>query len=276
MTRLESSDVRVPGALNRAPTNSGLDGAVVIVTGATPGDIGAATAVRLALEAATVVVADPTESAAQALVAEIRELDGTAAARSFDVGDEASYKALIDSTVSEFGWLDGLFNVAGDIFNVPAGFPVDEIEQHPLVDSILTALSRHTIDDTLTGYTYAIRHALPVMIEQAGGVIINAVSTGVWTGADRHVAYQGLTRHTARLGGKHGVRSNSVAAGVILTRAALASTTEEWRTEILASLRSPRLGIPEDVAAVVSFLFSDDAAYVNGQTIHVDRGDNFT
>jgi NAD(P)-dependent dehydrogenase (short-subunit alcohol dehydrogenase family) len=247
----------------------GLDGTVAIVAGATPGNIGAATAIRLVEEDATVVVADLNESAAQAVVAEIRELDGRAAAQSFDIGDEASYKALIDFTVNEFGRVDGLFNVAADVW---AG----EMDQDPDVKSVPFALWRHTIDVTLTGYTYGIRHALPVMIKQGGGAIVNAVSTGAWTGVDRHVAYQALTRHTARLGGKHGVRCNSVAAGVILTRAALANTTEEWRAEILASARSPRLGIPEDIAAMVAFLFSDDAAYVNGQTIHVDGGDNFT
>ena len=72
------------------------------------------------------------------------------------------------------------------------------------------------------------------------------------------------------------VRCNSVAPGVILTGAALANTTEEYRNEILASVRSPRLGAPEDLAAMVAFLFSDDGAYVNGQTILVDGGANFT
>ena len=60
---------------------------------------------------------------------------------------------------------------------------------------------------------------------------------------------------------------NSVAPGVILTGAALANTTEEYRNEILASVRSNRLGVPEDLAAMVAFLFSDDGAYVTGQTI---------
>ena len=60
---------------------------------------------------------------------------------------------------------------------------------------------------------------------------------------------------------------NSVAPGVILTGAALANTTEEYRKEILASIRSNRLGVPEDLAAMVAFLFSDDGAYVTGQTI---------
>jgi NAD(P)-dependent dehydrogenase (short-subunit alcohol dehydrogenase family) len=72
------------------------------------------------------------------------------------------------------------------------------------------------------------------------------------------------------------VRCNLVAPGVILTKAALKATTEEYRTEILASVRSPRLGAPEDLAAMVAFLFSDDGAYVNGQTILVDGGANLT
>jgi NAD(P)-dependent dehydrogenase (short-subunit alcohol dehydrogenase family) len=254
----------------------GLDGTVAIVAGATPGNIGAATAVRLAEEDATVVVADLDESAAQAVVAEIRELDGRAAAQSFDISDEASYKALVDFTVKEFGRVDGLFNVAVD---PSAGTGVNDLD----VISGPLDLWRHTIDVTLTGCMYGIRHALPVMIKQGGGAIVNTVSTSAWTGADRDVAYQAanaglcrLARHTATLGGKHGVRCNSVAAGVILTRAALANTTEEWRTEILTSVASPRLGIPEDIAAMVAFLFSEDAAYVNGQTIHVDGGADFT
>jgi NAD(P)-dependent dehydrogenase (short-subunit alcohol dehydrogenase family) len=253
----------------------GLDGMVAIVAGATPGSIGAATAVRLAEEDATVVVADLDESAAQAVVAEIRELDGRTAAQSFDICDEASYKALIDFTINEFGKLDGLFNVAADLW-------ADAMDQDRDVISVPLDLWRHTTDVTLTGYMYGIRHALPVMIEQGGGAIVNAVSTSAWIGEDRHVAHQaanaglrGLTRHTAALGGKYGVRCNSVAVGVILTKAALVNTTEEWRTEILTSVKSPRLGIPEDVAAMVAFLFSDEAAYVNGQTIHVDGGANF-
>ena len=72
------------------------------------------------------------------------------------------------------------------------------------------------------------------------------------------------------------MRCNSLAPGVILTGAALKATTEKWRNEILASVRSPRLGVPGDIAAMVAFLFSDDGAYVNGQTILVDGGANFT
>jgi NAD(P)-dependent dehydrogenase (short-subunit alcohol dehydrogenase family) len=66
-----------------------------------------------------------------------------------------------------------------------------------------------------------------------------------------------------------------VAPSVIIT-GALASTTEEHRDEILASVRSHRLGVPEDRAAMVAFRFSDDGAYITGQNIPVDGGANFT
>jgi len=61
-----------------------------------------------------------------------------------------------------------------------------------------------------------------------------------------------------------------------LTKAAYDNTTEEYRKQMLASVRSPRLGAPEDIAAMVAFLFSDDGAYINGQTMLVDGGANLT
>ena len=254
----------------------GLEGKVALVAGAAPGNIGAATALRLAAEGTAVVAADLNGAAARAVVDEIRASGGKAIARAFDISDEASYKELVDTTINEFGRLDGLFNVAADLSPGTLAKDTDVL-------SVPIDVWRHTIDVTLTGYMYGIRHALPVMISQGGGAIVNTMSTSVWMGEETKVAYQsakaglyGLTRHTATLGGKHGVRCNSVAPGVILTGAALQNTTEEFRTEMLNSVRLARLGVPEDLAAMVAFLFSDDGAYVTGQTILVDGGANFT
>jgi len=254
----------------------GLKGKIAVIAGAAPGNIGGATAIRLAEEGAVVVAADLNEAAAKSVADEIRAVGGRAAARRLDITDEASYKDVIDFTVKNFGRLDGLFNVAADL-------SADTLARDSDVVSIPIEVWRHTIDVTLTGYMYGIRHALPIMIQQGHGAVVNTMSTAVWMGEARRVAYQaakaalyGLTRHTATLGGKHGVRCNSVAPGVILTRAALTATTEQYRAEILASVRSLRLGVPEDLAAMVAFLFSDDGAYVNGQTILVDGGANFT
>jgi NAD(P)-dependent dehydrogenase (short-subunit alcohol dehydrogenase family) len=223
-----------------------------------------------------VIAADLDEAAARAVVDQIRSAGGYAVARAFDITEEASYEQLIDFTAKEFGGLDGLFNVAADLSAKNIGRDTD-------VTSVPLDVWHHTIDVTLTGYMYGVRHALPLLIERRGGVIVNTTSSEVWMGEAVRVAYQtaksgliGLTRHTATLGGKHGVRCNLVAPGFTLTEAAFKNTTEEYRKQMLASVRSPRLGAPEDIAAMVAFLFSDDGAYINGQTILVDGGANLT
>ncbi len=223
-----------------------------------------------------VVAADLNQTAAQAVADEITSAGGTAVARAFDISDDASYAELVDFTAREFGGLDALFNVAADLSPKTVGRDTN-------VMSVALDVWQHTFDVTLTGYMYGIRHALPLMIERGGGAIVNTSSSSVWMGETEHVAYQsaksgltGLTRHTASLGGKHGVRCNLVAPGVVLTKTALRATTEAFRAEILAAVRSPRLGAPEDIAAMVAFLFSDDGAYVNGQTILVDGGAHLT
>ncbi|MGN9779167.1 SDR family NAD(P)-dependent oxidoreductase [Micromonospora sp. H33] len=254
----------------------GLNGKVAVVAGAAPGNIGGATAVRLAEEGMLVVAADLREATAQAVADEITASGGTAVGRGFDISDEQSYQALIEFTVERFGGLHGLFNVAADLSPQTIGRDTDVISEP-------VEVWQRTIDVTLTGYMYGIRHALPIMIKQGSGSIVNTMSSSVWMGEPEHVAYQaaksglvGLTRHTATLGGKHGVRTNLLSPGVILTETAIRSTTEEFREQIMASVRAPRLGRPEDIAAMVAFLFSDDGAYVNGQSLLVDGGANFT
>jgi NAD(P)-dependent dehydrogenase (short-subunit alcohol dehydrogenase family) len=253
----------------------GLKDKVVIVAGAAPGNIGGATAIRLAEEGAVVVAADLNQAAAQAVVDTITAAGGRASARRLDITDEESFKDLVDFAVSEYGGLHGLFNVAADLSAATIGADSD-------VTTVSIDVWKHTIDVTLTGYMYGIRHALPVMIAGGGGSIVNTMSSSVWEGEDIHAAYQsaksglvGLTRHAASVGGKRGVRTNAVAPGVVLTGTALAVTSQEWRDEALAAVRSPRLGVPEDLGAFVAFLMSDDAAYINGQTMLMDGGANF-
>ena len=191
----------------------GLRDKVAIVAGAAPGNIGGATALRLAQEGMKVTAADFNEAAARAVVDQIKSAGGHAVARAFDITKEASYEQLIDFTVKEFGGLDGLFNVAADL-------SVNNIRRDTDVTSVPLDVWQHTIDVTLTGYMYGVRHALPLLIKRGDGVIVNTTSSEVWMGEDVRVAYQtaksgliGLTRHTATLGGKHGVRCNLLAPG---------------------------------------------------------------
>ncbi|MEU9337219.1 SDR family oxidoreductase [Streptomyces sp. NPDC048290] len=254
----------------------GLKDKVAIVAGGSPGGIGGATAVRLAEEGMAVVVADLNESAAQKLAAEIRANGGEAVGQGFDISNEESYAGLIDFTVRTYGTLDGLYNVAADLS--PATMNADvEVTDVPL------DIWHHTIDVTLTGYMLGIRHALPVMLRQGSGSIVNTMSSSVWVAPPTKVSYQaaksglvGLTRHTASLGGKRGVRCNLISPGLTLTTSAMATTTEELRTQGLSAARSPRLGKPEDIAAMVAFLFSGDAEFINGQSFLIDGGAHLT
>jgi NADP-dependent 3-hydroxy acid dehydrogenase YdfG len=178
----------------------GLTGKVAVVAGAAPGSIGGATAVRLAEEGMAIGAADLDESAVRAVVDEIRALDGRAYARPFDITDESSCHDLVDFTAQQFGGLDALFNVAADL-------SAQNIGRDSTVMSVPLEVWRRTIDVTLTGYIYGIRHALPLLIERGGGSTVNTSSSSVWLGEAAHVAYQaaksgltGLTRHTHRWG----------------------------------------------------------------------------
>ena len=131
--------------------------------------------------------------------------------------------------------------------------------------SILTAtISRSFLKAKLIFIVLnGIRYALPPT-KPGASVIVNTTSSSVWMGEPEHVAHQ-----TAD------VRCNLVALGFTRTAAAFMNTNEEYLNQMLALVRSSRIGAPEDIAAMVAFLFSDDA-YINGQAILVDGGANLT
>jgi NAD(P)-dependent dehydrogenase (short-subunit alcohol dehydrogenase family) len=81
-----------------------------------------------------------------------------------------------------------------------------------------------------------------------------------------------LLRHVASRWGKQGIRANAVAPGLVMTDAVRRAMSEEACAQVLAITRSPRLGKPEDIAAAVAFLLSDDATWINGQVLSVDGG----
>jgi NAD(P)-dependent dehydrogenase (short-subunit alcohol dehydrogenase family) len=103
----------------------GLRDKVAIVAGAAPGNIGGATAIRLAQEGMKVIVADLNTAAAQVVVDEIRAAGGYAVAKGFDITDESAYKELIEFTAREVGGLDALFNVAADLSSGTIGRDTD-------------------------------------------------------------------------------------------------------------------------------------------------------
>ena len=240
---------------------------VAIVTGGASG-IGEATCRRLVAEGATVVIADVNEERAQALAA---ELGPAARAQVFDAADVKSIERLVLGTVERLGRLDVLHN------NAALSAPDIHKRDNNAID-IEFEVWDHVMAVNLRGYLAGCKYALPTMIAQGGGAIVNTASTGGFAGDITRMAYSvskaaiiGLTRQIATHHGKQGIRCNAVAPGLVLTpgtRGAAASVIEVMQRHLLV----PEFGEPEDIAALVCFLASAEARYINGQTYIADGG----
>jgi 2-hydroxycyclohexanecarboxyl-CoA dehydrogenase len=243
-----------------------LEQRIALVTGGASG-IGAATARRLAAEGARVAIADLDLDGARAVAGEI---DGAAVA--MDVADAASVRAGVREAEGALGPFDILVNNAGtDRF----AFFVNTDEE--LWDFVLGVNLRGTI---------AVTHAvLGGMQERRRGAIVNVASEAGRVGSQGSVVYSAakggvisFTRGLAREAARYGVRVNAVAPGPIETP--LLNSAAEIYGEIGARLKQGmiaatalgRIGEPDEVAATIAFLASDDASYLTGQTINVSGG----
>lgn len=244
-------------------------GKVAVVTGAASG-IGAATAKLLAEHGASVVLADVDQEGLDARTTEITAAGGTVLGVRADIGDEAELERLFATTTERFGGVDVLHNNA-----FPISLAVNDVLPHEAQagtwDGIL-----HT---GVTGTVLATRFALVSMLERGGGSIVNTASlSGMLGDAKGNVAYAAskaailsLTRSTATLYGKLGVRCNAVSPGHIQTPPMLEAFAAQLST-ILEHYPAPRLGTPADIANIVLFLASDESAYVNGHNLVADGG----
>jgi NAD(P)-dependent dehydrogenase (short-subunit alcohol dehydrogenase family) len=240
---------------------------VAIVTGGASG-IGEATVRRLVAEGATVVVGDIDTARAAALA---DELGPSASAQGFDAGDVTSVERLVLGTIERFGRLDVLHNNAALV--------APEIHAR---DSNAIDISFETWDlvmgVNLRGYLAGCKYALPTMIAQGSGAIVNTASTGAFSGDITRMAYTvskaaiiGLTRQIATHHGRQGIRCNAVAPGLVMSPGARA-TVPNVIAVMQRHLLTPEIGEPEDLAALVCFLASSEARYINGQTYIADGG----
>jgi NAD(P)-dependent dehydrogenase (short-subunit alcohol dehydrogenase family) len=244
-----------------------LEDKVAIVTGGA-GGIGNATAHRLASEGARVVVADINLGRAR----EVAQAVGSdAVALEYDAADVASIKSLIETTIQRCGRLDILHN------NAAVTAPEKQGQDTTAID-IPFEIWDLTLKVNLTSYLAASKYALPHMIARGGGAIINTASGSGSHGDLARIAYGtskaaiiNLTRYIATQHGRQGIRCNSISPGLILTAAA-EKTVPELLQMISEHVLTKRLGRPEDVAALVAFLASEDAGYINGQNITCDGG----
>ncbi len=241
-----------------------LEGKMALVTGGARG-IGAAIAERLAADGATVAISySRSAKEADALVAKIKKSGGKAAAYKADASIPAEAKGFVEAAFREFGGLDILVNNAGWGEFVP-------------LEGVTEKHVKAQFDLNVNGPIYTTQAALAHL--QKGGRVINVSSiaaTGSMAGAGVYsatkAALEALTRIWAAELGPKGITVNGVAPGPVATDLMNAVMTEELKAGMVAKTPLGRIGEPADIADAVSFLASEDARWVTGETIRTAGG----
>jgi NAD(P)-dependent dehydrogenase (short-subunit alcohol dehydrogenase family) len=253
-----------------------MTGKTVVVTGASTG-LGKASMATLSREGANIVASARTKDKLEAAVAEITAAGGSAIAVAADMSDDAQVGKVIDAAVAEFGRLDALVNNAGVGYGYRAVRPNSML---PIVESPLDEWE-HVMGINLNSVVFASRRALPIMIEQGSGSIVNVASIlGMVGHHDAHAyttakgAIINLTRSMAKTYGPLNIRSNVLAPGFIDTPMIAEYTEYLNAEETRNSWGCPmgRTGTPDEIANAVLYLTSDLSSYTNGLVMAVDGG----
>ncbi|HID04392.1 MAG TPA: SDR family oxidoreductase [Candidatus Caldiarchaeum subterraneum] len=247
-----------------------VEGKVCIVTGAS-GEIGSATVRELVKEGGIVYAGARRFDKLRRLEEELNNVRGKLFTNPLDVTDEKSISQFIDKVIKDKARVDCLVNIAG--------YPMDEQiwnkHLHQLREEEITRI--FNVD--FMGSFRCVTKVLPSMMKQKNGVIINISSNPAIAGHDKGAAYTfaktaliGLTKHITREYGRYGIRAYSLALGNIKTHPTVRSLTKEEFDKLAGESPMLRWGEPAEVAAVIAFLCSDKASFINGQTIIIDGG----
>jgi NAD(P)-dependent dehydrogenase (short-subunit alcohol dehydrogenase family) len=244
-----------------------LEGKVAVITGAGSG-IGKAMAILFAREGARVVAADIVSESVGEVVSEIGASGGEAVATVTDVALESDVASMIDTAVSRFGGLDILCNNAGVLDGMT---PITEVTDE---------FWSRVIGINMMGPFRGCRKAIPIMVEQGGGVILNTASAAGLFGCRAGLTYTvskhgviGLTKNIAFTYADKGIRCNAICPGGVETDIIGGKYNEFGFSRMQLGVPTmPRMGKPEEVAKVALMLVSDDASFVNGVAIPVDAG----
>jgi NAD(P)-dependent dehydrogenase (short-subunit alcohol dehydrogenase family) len=243
---------------------------VALVTGAA-GGIGRATALAFAARGAAVAVADLNATGAEETAHAVADAGGNALPLTVDVSRGDSVTAMIDAVVAHFGRLDFAHNNAGVAYAADEAGPV-AAHGEEVWDRIISV--------NLKGVWLCMKHEIPHMLAQGHGAIVNTSSILGLVGAPGYSAYvaskhgvSGLTKTAALEYGRANIRINAVCPGLIDTAMVAPLIADEAARQ--ASLQSQvirRMGRPEEVAAAVVWLCSDEASFVTGTLMSVDGG----
>jgi NAD(P)-dependent dehydrogenase (short-subunit alcohol dehydrogenase family) len=248
-----------------------LEGKIAVVTGAASG-MGLAMATRFASEGASIVAADWNGQRLDEAVAAITAKGGTIVGQQGNIADLATAEDLIDLAVSTYGRIDVLVNNAG-IMDYMQG-----------VGELSDEVWRRVLSVNLDGPMFTSRRAVAQMLKQGAGSIINIASIGGYEGGAAGTAYTvskhgllGLTRSTAWMYAKRGIRCNAICPGATATHIGESMPTE--RLDPVGAARAgefaaliPAMLEPSDIAALALFLASDESRYINGAIIAADGG----
>jgi len=240
-------------------------GKTAIVTGAAKG-MGLATAMELARDGASVVLTDVDAPGLEAAARQVQAPRGRVMTVQCDIQNRAQVDALIQRTKRELGSVDILVNNAGVLISGS-------------IEETTDAIIEQTLGVNVKGILYAIREVTPIMKAQRYGRIVNVASITGKSGDNSTVFVYGaskgavisMTRSVARQLGPFGVTCNAVAPHAVMTEM-MRYWTEEKKKKMADAIPVRRLGTIEDVAHLICFLCSDEAAFINGETVNINGG----
>jgi NAD(P)-dependent dehydrogenase (short-subunit alcohol dehydrogenase family) len=247
-----------------------LDGKVTIITGGGSG-MGRTAADLFAREGARVVVADFSEASGEAAAAAVRAAGGQATFVKADVSNEADARGMVQHAVATYGRVDALYNNAG----------VMPEADHSVIDTDVDTWDK-VMAVNVRGVFLGCKYAIPQMLEQGSGSIINIASfvaiLGCSVPQDAYTASKGavlaLTRSLAVQFAGRGVRSNSISPGPVETPLLMEWLLADEAAKQLRLNRNPsgRFGKPEEIVNVGIYLASDESKWTNGSNFVIDGG----